>query len=128
MESVNRVAKALRGPGNDAPSGLRGQYGRDKDYVTNVRPFWVSPLNILPHNIYYATQVPIVDYTIVTGNMMALAGAMTLSLLYPKGPTYMFALFGGLWLLWLVDIPSGVRSVLSSREISSDISKSRWTR
>ncbi len=96
------------GPHNMGESGIQNS--------TNVRAFYHQPLNILPHNIYISTQLPLADPTVVTVNTLAYLGLLIASTSHEKGIYYALGGSAALWTLWLLNVPRGTRLMLSPLE------------
>lgn len=87
--------------------------------VTNVRPFWISPYNLLPHNVYMATQIPVADKGTLQANVLGMGALMagSFGLGGLRGVTYLVVFWIVAWLAWIADMPGGLRALLTSPEL-----------
>jgi hypothetical protein len=100
-----------------------GPAEKGKGYNLNMKPFWICPSNTLPHNLYYASSLALVDSSFINANAVAAAAIAVSSFYWPQGPKALLGAWGALWLLWLADVPRGTRKLLSSPEISAYLDK-----
>jgi hypothetical protein len=100
-----------------------GPSGKGASYNLNLRPFWICPRNLLPHNIYYASKIALVDSSFLNSNIVAASALLAASFYWENGPRNLLYLWGTLWLAWLINIPKGTRKLLSSPEISTFLEK-----
>lgn len=100
------------------PYGRRtGRSSRDlENHFVHVRPFYQEPINILPHNIYISTQIPVTDTSALGSNILAYTGLLIASTYNENGLKYALGFSAAAWLLWIFDTPNGIRKILSPRE------------
>jgi len=118
------------------PSRYLGPYGGDDDTrwfgkggpgphswegggVVNLRPFWVEPRALMLHNIYLASETPLVDRSKINANVIGAGAVLSLAFAVggEKAVAGVIAAWGGLWVLWVLDIPSGLRDMLTQPEL-----------
>ena len=87
--------------------------------ITNIRPFWISPLQLFPHNVYLASKIPVADKAMQQANTLALIAELigSYGIGGLKGMTYLMSAWAAVWLLWMADFPNGFRNLLTSPEL-----------
>jgi hypothetical protein len=97
--------------------GMSGRYSMDTDnHPIKLRTAFQQPINILPHNLYLASQVPLVNPNVRTVNALTLTGLLIASTYTENGLKYAIGAGALLWGLWIFDMPRGTRIRLSSVE------------
>lgn len=91
--------------------------GNNTQFPVTVKPFWASAMNLLPHNIYLSTKLPVTDTNNVTSNIIASGGIFLMSSAIVGGPEVLIGAGIVLWGLWIVDLPHGTRKFLTSSEL-----------
>jgi|SRR5688572_808957 len=93
-------------------------------HYVNVRPFWSEPINMLPHNLYAATRIPIADTNTLNVNFLGYASLLMLSTYWgPEAFNKVLLGSGALWFLWATDIVPGSRKFLTPEEMWPVIQK-----
>lgn len=102
---------------------VEGPHSYEGSGMTNIRPFWISPLQLLPHNVYTSSKIPVADKGTYQANILGLLAVMMASygLGGLKGLSYLGAGWAGMWLLWLADFPQGFRECLTSPELAINV-------
>jgi hypothetical protein len=119
MQPVVQYNKAPSGKGiHPAPGEY--SYNPKNSYVT-LRPFWVSPINVLPHSIHIASKLHLSDSNNLHINVFGFLGLLTLSSYQPSATYSFLGACGALWFLWALDFPRGTRKLLTSPEIWNNI-------
>lgn len=102
-----------------------GYFSRDTTkHFVNVQPFWSEPVNILPHNLYASTKIPVADTNTLNVNVLGYASLLVLSTYWgPNAYKGVLAGSGALWLLWATDLIPGSRKALTSPEVWNILEK-----
>jgi hypothetical protein len=100
-------------------NGGPGPYSYESGGPLNLRPFWKEPRNLLLHNLYLASEVPLVDSSKLQANVLGV-GAVGAAVMAFGGEDALMcygAILAGAWVLWAIDIPHGLRECLTSPEL-----------
>lgn len=109
--------------GNSGFNGGPGPFSYEPGGPLNLRPFWIEPRNLLPHNMYVASEIQLTDKSKLQANVLGV-GAVGATVLAVGGETGLHLMLGALagsWVLWTVDFPHGVRRMLTSPELVESI-------
>lgn len=113
--------------GPDSSRGFEGgpgPYSHEVGGPLNLRPFWVEPRNLLPHNMYLASEIQLADRSKIQANVVGAAAIGTLALSI-GGENMLKGYIGALslaWVLWLIDCPHGLAESLTSPELREALS------